>query len=202
MREILLATRSEGKLRELRPLFAHAGLAVVDLRHAGIVASPVEDSLEVHATFEENAVAKARYFHQLSGRPTAADDSGLVVPALGGRPGILSKRWSGRTDLSGQALDDENNRLLILALQNAQDRRAYYVCAAAYVDDGRELVCRGETHGHIAEAARGHGGFGYDPYFFSEDLGRAFGEVSTEEKARVSHRARAFEALIERLVPA
>jgi XTP/dITP diphosphohydrolase len=202
LREILLATRSEGKLRELRPLFAHAGLAVVDLRHAGIVASPVEDSLEVHATFEENAVAKARYFHQLSGRPTAADDSGLVVPALGGRPGVLSKRWSGRTDLSGQALDDENNRLLILALQNAQDRRAYYVCAAAYVDDGRELVCRGETHGHIAEAARGHGGFGYDPYFFSEDLGQAFGEVSTEEKARVSHRARAFEALIERLVPA
>jgi XTP/dITP diphosphohydrolase len=202
LREILLATRSEGKLRELRPLFAHAGLAVVDLRHAGIVASPVEDLLEVHATFEENAVAKARYFHQLSGRPTAADDSGLVVPALGGRPGILSKRWSGRTDLSGQALDDENNRLLILALQNAQDRRAYYVCAAAYVDDGRELVCRGETHGHIAEAARGHGGFGYDPYFFSEDLGQAFGEVSTEEKARVSHRARAFEALIERLVPA
>lgn len=199
LREILLATRSEGKLRELRPLFARAGLAVVDLRDAGIVETPVEDSLEVHATFEENAVAKARYFHQLSGRPTAADDSGLVVPALGGRPGVLSKRWSGRTDLSGQSLDDENNRLLILGLQNAQDRRAFYVCAAAYVDDGRELVCRGETHGHVAEAARGCGGFGYDPYFFSDELGRTFGEVSTEEKARVSHRARAFEALVERL---
>jgi XTP/dITP diphosphohydrolase len=202
LREILLATRSEGKLRELRPLFARAGLAVVDLRDAGIVETPVEDTLEVHATFEENAVAKARYFHQLSGRPTAADDSGLVVPALGGRPGVLSKRWSGRTDLSGQSLDDENNRLLILGLQNAQDRRAFYVCAAAYVDDGRELVCRGETHGHVAEAARGCGGFGYDPYFFSDELGRTFGEVSTEEKARVSHRARAFEALVERLAPA
>jgi len=199
LREILLATRSEGKLRELRPLFARAGLAVVDLRDAGIAETPVEDTLEVHATFEENAVAKARYFHQLSGRPTAADDSGLVVPALGGRPGVLSKRWSGRTDLSGQSLDDENNRLLILGLQNAQDRRAFYVCAAAYVDDGRELVCRGETHGHVAEAARGCGGFGYDPYFFSDELGRTFGEVSTEEKARVSHRARAFEALVERL---
>jgi XTP/dITP diphosphohydrolase len=199
LREILLATRSEGKLRELRPLFAHAGLAVVDLRDVGIVESPVEDSLEVHPTFEENAVAKARYFHQLSGRPTAADDSGLVVPALGGRPGVLSKRWSGRTDLTGQSLDDENNRLLILGLQNAQDRRAFYVCAAAYVDDDRELVCRGETHGQIAEVARGHGGFGYDPYFVSEELGQTFGEVSTEEKARVSHRARAFEALVERL---
>ena len=202
MREILLATRSEGKLRELRPLFAHAGLAVVDLRDVGIVESPVEDSLEVHPTFEENAVAKARYFHQLSGRPTAADDSGLVVPALGGRPGVLSKRWSGRTDLTGQSLDDENNRLLILGLQNAQDRRAFYVCAAAYVDDDRELVCRGETHGQIAEVARGHGGFGYDPYFVSEELGQTFGEVSAEEKARVSHRARAFEALVERLMRA
>jgi XTP/dITP diphosphohydrolase len=202
LREILLATRSEGKLRELRPLFAHAGLAVVDLRDVGIVESPVEDSLEVHPTFEENAVAKARYFHQLSGRPTAADDSGLVVPALGGRPGVLSKRWSGRTDLTGQSLDDENNRLLILGLQNAQDRRAFYVCAAAYVDDDRELVCRGETHGQIAEVARGHGGFGYDPYFISEELGQTFGEVSTEEKARVSHRARAFEALVERLMRA
>jgi XTP/dITP diphosphohydrolase len=202
LREILLATRSEGKLRELRPLFAHAGLAVVDLRDVGIVESPVEDSLEVHPTFEENAVAKARYFHQLSGRPTAADDSGLVVPALGGRPGVLSKRWSGRTDLTGQSLDDENNRLLILGLQNAQDRRAFYVCAAAYVDDDRELVCRGETHGQIAEVARGHGGFGYDPYFVSEELGQTFGEVSAEEKARVSHRARAFEALVERLMRA
>jgi XTP/dITP diphosphohydrolase len=199
LREILLATRSEGKLRELRPWFVHAGIAVVDLLDAGITESPFEDSLEVHSTFEENAVAKARYFHELSGRPTVADDSGLVVPALEGRPGVSSKRWSGRTDLSGQSLDDENNRLLLLSLQDAQDRRAFYVCAAAYIDDDRELVCRGETHGRIVEAARGHGGFGYDPYFFSEELGRTFGEVSTEEKARVSHRARAFAALVERL---
>jgi XTP/dITP diphosphohydrolase len=199
LREILLATRSERKLRELRPWFVHAGIAVVDLLDAGITESPFEDSLEVHSTFEENAVAKARYFHELSGRPTVADDSGLVVPALEGRPGVSSKRWSGRTDLSGQSLDDENNRLLLLSLQNAQERQAFYVCAAAYVGDDRELVCRGETHGRIVEAGRGHGGFGYDPYFFSEELGRTFGEVSTEEKARVSHRARAFAALVERL---
>jgi XTP/dITP diphosphohydrolase len=199
LREILLATRSEGKLRELRPLFAAHAIAVIDLRDAGIDESPREDTLEAHATFEENALAKARHFHAVSGRPTVADDSGLVVPALDGGPGVLSKRWSGRVDLTGQALDDENNRLLLRRLQNAHDRRARYVCAAAHVDDEGELVCRGEVDGWIVEAARGDGGFGYDPFFLSTELGRTFGEVSGAEKARVSHRARAFGALLERL---
>lgn len=194
-----MATRSEGKLRELRSLLASHAIAVVDLRDAGIAESPLEDLLEAHGTFEENALAKARYFHAVSGRPTVADDSGLVVAALDGRPGVLSKRWSGRADLSGQALDDENNRLLVRSLQNAHDRRASYVCAAAYVDDERELVCRGEVRGRILEAPRGEGGFGYDPYFFSTELGRTFGEVSGAEKARVSHRGRAFRALVERV---
>jgi XTP/dITP diphosphohydrolase len=199
LREIVLATRSEGKLRELRSLFATYEIAAVDLRDAGIPESPLEESLETHATFEENALAKARHFHRVSGRPTVADDSGLVVAALDGRPGVLSKRWSGRTNLSGQTLDDENNRLLVRSLENAQDRRASYVCAAAFVDDEREFVCRGEVHGRILEAPRGNGGFGYDPYFFSTELGRTFAEVSGAEKARVSHRGRAFRALVERL---
>jgi len=135
LRRILLATRSEGKLRELRPLFAAHGFAAFDLRDTGIAASAIEDELEAFPTFEENALAKARYFHGASGWSTVADDSGLVVPSLGGKPGVLSKRWSGRSDLTGQALDDENNRLLLHELENAHDRRAYYVCAAAYVDD-------------------------------------------------------------------
>ena len=199
MRPLLLATRSEGKLRELRPLFAAHSLDVVDLRDIGLAESAIEETLETHATFEDNALAKARYFHSVSGLPTVADDSGLVVPALGGRPGVLSKRWSGRTDLAGQALDDENNRLLLRSLENAHDRFASYVCAAAYVGSDREIVCRGDVHGAILEVARGDGGFGYDPYFFSTELGRAFGEVSADEKARVSHRVRAFAALIQRL---
>jgi XTP/dITP diphosphohydrolase len=199
LREILLATRSDGKLRELRALFAAHALAVVDLRDVGIAESPIEDTLESHATFEANALAKARHFHAVSGRPTVADDSGLVVASLGGRPGVLSKRWSGRTDLTGQALDDENNRLLIRHLENAHDRDAFYVCAAAYVDDARELVARGEVQGRILDGPRGDGGFGYDPYFLSTELGGTFGEVATAEKARVSHRARAVGALIERL---
>jgi XTP/dITP diphosphohydrolase len=193
---IVLATRSAGKLRELKPLFAARGLHVVDLDEAGVEDGPEEDALEAYSTFEENALAKARYFHRLTGRPTAADDSGIAVSALDGRPGVLSKRWSARPDLSGQRLDDENNRLLLASLAGAGDRSAHYVCAAAYVDGEHELVCRGEVHGHVTESAMGNGGFGYDPYFFSDELGRTFGEASAAEKAGVSHRARAFRALL------
>ena len=196
---MLLATRSTGKIRELRPLLLARGIGVISLDDAGIAESDAEDALEVYATFEENALAKARYFARMSGRPTLADDSGLAVDALGGRPGVMSKRWSGRIDLTGQALDDENNRLLLETLQTKPDRRAHYVCAAAYADTSRELVCRGEVQGRILETASGSGGFGYDPYFFADELGKSFGEASRDEKATVSHRARAFAALIDRL---
>ena len=200
MRPLLLATRSGGKLRELRPLFAAHDIAVVDLRDAGIDESSEEDALEVYATFEENALAKAKYFHERSGMATVADDSGLVVRALGGRPGVHSKRWSGRSDLSGQVLDDENNRLLLERLSGVADRNASYVCAAAYVDGLRSMVRRGEVAGSIVDRPVGDGGFGYDPYFFSSELGRTFGEASVGEKERVSHRGRAFRALISALV--
>jgi XTP/dITP diphosphohydrolase len=96
-------------------------------------------------------------------------------------------------------LDDENNRLLLEALREQPDRRAHYVCAAAYADGERELVCRGEVHGRILEVARGSGGFGYDPFFFADELGKSFGEATREEKAAVSHRARAFAALVDRI---
>jgi XTP/dITP diphosphohydrolase len=197
--DVLIATRSAGKLRELRPLLLEYGFDPVSLADAGIAESDVEDTLEVYATFEENALAKARYFARLTGRPTFADDSGLAVDALGGRPGVKSKRWSGRVDLSGQALDDENNRLLVEALRERADRRAHYVCAAAYVDATRELVSRGEVHGRILDVPSGSGGFGYDPYFFSDELAKSFGDASREEKATVSHRARAFGALLDQL---
>jgi len=182
-------------------MFAGRGLDVVDLSQAGIAESEQEDDLESFATFEENAVAKARYFHARSGLPTVADDSGLVVPALGGQPGVLSKRWSGRTDLAGQALDDENNRLLLERIRESRDRRAFYVCAVAYVDGGREIVRRGEVHGRIVDDARGDGGFGYDPYFLADELEATFGEASMADKARVSHRGRAFAALLADLEP-
>lgn len=196
---VLLATRSEGKLRELRPMFAAAGLAVQDLRQAGLGVSPEEDAVEAFDTFEANALAKARYFHALTGRPTVADDSGLEVEALQWAPGVYSKRWSGRRELEGQALDDANNAKLLAALQGVAEPRARYVCVAAFCDGTRDVVARGETDGVIVREARGVEGFGYDPYFLSDELGATFGESSREAKERVSHRGRAFRSLLERL---
>ncbi|MEJ7813079.1 MAG: non-canonical purine NTP pyrophosphatase [Gemmatimonadaceae bacterium] len=193
----LLATRSEGKLRELRPLFARAGLEVLDLRSAGIVESAAEDGLEEFNTFEANALAKARYFFALTGWETVADDSGLEVRALRGAPGTRSKRWSGRADLSGRALDDMNNFKLLHALERESDRRARFVCAAAYVGRGGERVSRGETAGEILRQGRGVGGFGYDALFASAELGLTFGEADLLAKERVSHRGVAFQSLFE-----
>jgi XTP/dITP diphosphohydrolase len=197
--QILIATRSAGKVRELRPLLESAGYSVVSLDDAGLDEEPIEDGLERFDSFEENARAKARHFRARSGLPVMADDSGLEVFALGGRPGVLSKRWSGRRDVSGDELDEANNRHLIAQLEGVSDRRARYVCVAAFSDGAREIACRGVVEGEILAAPRGCGGFGYDPYFLSTELGRTFGDASREEKERVSHRARAFRALLSEL---
>lgn len=210
---VVLATRSAGKLKELVPMMAEVGVHVVTLADLGLAESPEEDALEAFDTFEENALAKARYFARLTGAVVLADDSGLAVDALGGRPGVHSKRWSGRNDLEGAALDAANNAFLQEALRMAQrdahtdgerreslSRRARYVCAAACVwSDGTawcEAVARGETMGALLTTGRGGDGFGYDPYFLSDDLGATFAEVGRDAKARVSHRGRAFEALL------
>ena len=197
---LLLATRSDGKLREIQPIFRAAGLTLVSLDDLEIEESDEEADLEPYSTFEENALSKARYFYEVSGGiPTVADDSGLEVSALGGQPGVRSKRWSGRDDLKGVALDEANNRALIASLDGVADLTARYVCVAAYVAVGRELTARGETLGSIVRSARGSGGFGYDPYFLSTDLGRTFGESTPAEKEGVSHRGRAFRDLLARI---
>ncbi len=199
-RRLLLATRSAGKLRELAPLLAAAGFEAQTLDEAGIPEqADAEAEIEAFDTFEENALAKARYFFARSGVPTLADDSGLLVDTLGGRPGVHSKRWSARPDLSGQALDDANNACLLAALAHSADRRAHYVSVCAFVDAAREEVVRGEVHGMIATEPSGRGGFGYDPYFVSEELGVSLAEATLEDRARVSHRARAVRALLTRL---
>jgi XTP/dITP diphosphohydrolase len=199
---IVVATRSAGKLRELIPLLSPLGSTLVTLDSAGIPVDPAEDAIEAYETFEENALAKARWFHARTGRPCVADDSGLAVDALGGRPGVHSKRWSGRDDLHGAALDAANNALLLQSLATAESeggagRGARFVCVGAYVDGEREVTRRGETIGSILEAPRGSDGFGYDPYFWSPELRATFAEASTEAKALVSHRGRAMRALCE-----
>jgi XTP/dITP diphosphohydrolase len=196
---LVLATRSRDKVRELRELFSSIGRPLLTLEDLGIAATSDEELLESADTFEGNALAKGRHFARRTGRPVIADDSGLEVKVLGGRPGVFSKRWSGRSVLSGKALDDANNALLIAELAGVRDRRARYVCAAALCDANGDVVFRGTTGGVILEEPRGGNGFGYDPYFFSAELGKTFGEASLEEKQRVSHRARAFRALLDAL---
>jgi XTP/dITP diphosphohydrolase len=188
-----------GKLRELQGILDEAGLTGVTLADAGIAESPEEDAIECHDTFEANALAKSRYFHRVSGMPTMADDSGLCVSALGGAPGVWSKRFSGRADISGQELDDANNAKLLSELRDRSDRTASYTCAAAYVNGEAEIVKLGETAGYIVDSPSGEHGFGYDPYFFSDELGKTFGDATTTEKQAVSHRGRAFSALVDAL---
>lgn len=193
---LVVATRNPGKLSELVPMIAGAGFTPLSLDAAGIVYRPEEESVEVFATFEENALAKARYY---AGRveeagevwPVLADDSGLVVNALGGQPGVHSKRWGGDASLTGAALDADNNARLVAALAGASDRHAKFVCVAAIAWPGGALTARGETAGMMLEAPRGEHGFGYDPLFLSDDLGVTLAEATVEEKSSVSHRARA-----------
>jgi XTP/dITP diphosphohydrolase len=195
---VVLATRSAGKLAELTPLVVAAGLEAVTLGALGIAEDPAEEEVEAFATFEENARAKARWFARRVGRrdvAVVAEDSGLEVAALGGTPGVRSKRWTGSA-LRGSALDAANNAALVRALSGEADRRARYVCVAVCVHGDAEWSARGETAGRILEAPRGSGGFGYDPYFLSDDLGVTFAEATREEKARVSHRGRAVRALL------
>jgi XTP/dITP diphosphohydrolase len=199
--QLLLATRSSGKLRELRALFAGTRFQVVDLRDVGIAETAAENIVEQFETFEENALAKARYFWDLTRLPTIADDSGLCVDALGGAPGVRSKRWSDRPDLAGQALDDANNAKLVSAVRQLPEirRSARYVCVAAFTDGKRVITSRGESEGRIIVDPSGAGGFGYDPYFYSSDLGMTFAEATLEAKEEVSHRGRAFRALLSAL---
>lgn len=200
---VVLATRNAGKLRELLPLLHAHGFAAQTLEAVGLAETGAEAALEAFDTFEANALAKARYFAARTGAIVLADDSGLAVDALDGRPGVHSKRWSGRSDLSGAALDAANNAFLQVALAEAarfgrEERTAQYVCAAAAVGPMGELVVRGETSGVLLTTPQGAGGFGYDPYFLSDDLGCTFAEVASTAKADVSHRGRAFRQLLRR----
>ena len=194
----VLASRNAGKLRELRSLFAAHGVQVMDLREAGIAEDAVAESgIEAFDTFEANALAKARYFSaRLPGRIVVADDSGLEVEALRGAPGVRSKRWSEATHKDGLTLEAENNRLLVSAMSGQHNRNARFVCAAAWCDGALELVARGVVAGAIIDEPLGNHGFGYDAHVFVGELGRTMAEASLVEKGTVSHRGRAFTALL------
>ncbi len=204
--KILLASRSEGKLAEMREIFRVLGVPVTDLRALGIQEAPEEEHLEEFQIFEENALAKARYFFKrCGGIPTIGDDSGLAIDALNGAPGVYTKRWSGRTDISGRELDRVNNEKLVREMrrleaeQGSDSRRAQYVSAAAFVDGAYEIVRRGEVVGDVLDQPRGSMGFGYDAYFHAPELGGTFAESNLADTARRSHRGKAMTALVTAL---
>jgi XTP/dITP diphosphohydrolase len=194
---LLVATRSVGKLAEFRELLAAPGLDVVGPEECGIAPDPAEEALEAFDTFEANARAKAAWFAVQSGIPAIADDSGLEVDALGGAPGVWSKRFAG-CDGPDHEVTAANNAELLRRLDGVPDssRGAGYRCVLVLRwPGGREHVAHGTTRGRILTGARGNGGFGYDPLFWSQELGMTFAEAPASEKHRVSHRGRAVEIL-------
>ncbi len=190
-------------MREIREILAHIpDLELLSLDDAGVEYDPAEEELEPFDTFEENAVSKAVYFRAKTGLPTAADDSGLEVDALDGKPGVRTKRFAPGDDLEGEARDQANNAYLLEFLEGipVEDRGARYVCVAALAHSGdRVEVFRGEAPGRVLQSPRGRAGFGYDPVIEDQRSGKSFAELSAEEKNDRSHRGKAFGALGESL---
>lgn len=201
----IIATRSRGKLAELVPMLAARGIHGIGLDDAGVAATPDEDGIEVFDTFSANAIAKASWFAARTGLPCVADDSGLCIDALDGAPGVRSRRFAadrGHEPMVGSDEDTANNDAMLDACWDsgrAPPWRAWYSCAAAYCDGRRTVVAVGRTEGAIMPEHDGNGGFGYDPFFVSTDLGMSFARATREAKAVVSHRSRALAALLERL---
>ena len=192
MDKLVLASGNAGKLKELSSLLAPLGIEVLPQS-----AFHVSEAEEPHPSFVENAIAKARHAARATGLPALADDSGLCVDALGGAPGVLSARFAGEPKS-----DARNNALLLERLAGEPNRRARFYCALALVrhaDDPQPLIACGEWHGEILEAARGQGGFGYDPLFLVPDLDQTAAEIDRELKNVLSHRGKAMRQLLDRL---
>ena len=196
--KLLAATRSAGKQREFRRILEPAGIEVVFPDDVGAHEEQREELLEVGDTFEANARHKAEHFARRTGLPTVADDSGLEVFSLGGAPGVRSRRWAGAFG-STDEVDAANNALLLRRLGGAPEarRRARYRCALVLIrtPGAAPEVFEGTCGGRILERPAGSGGFGYDPLFWSDELGKSFGDATADEKDRVSHRGRALRAL-------
>ncbi len=197
--KLLVATRSTGKKGEIRNLLGHLPYEIVFPDEVGIYESPTELNLETADTFEGNALKKADYFQKKSRMPTVAEDSGIEVFTLGGAPGVHSRRFALASP--GVKEDEANNRELLRRLAGATPNRrtARYRCVAVFIKQLGAIpqVFEGSCNGRIGTEPHGAGGFGYDPLFFSDDLQKTFGEATQEEKDAVSHRGRAFQALIE-----
>lgn len=192
---IVLASGNAGKLREIRAALTAAQAADLHLPCAAELGASAAD--ELHGTFFENALAKARVVAAYTGLAALSDDSGLVVSALCGKPGVHSARYAG-----ANANDDTNNKKLLDAMCDVADRRAFYYAAMVYVaaaDDPVPVFAEGFWRGEIITEPRGNGGFGYDPLFFDPTVGKTGAQMTAEEKNRVSHRGLALRRLLRLL---
>lgn len=192
--KIVLASNNAGKVKELQSMLAPLGIELLSQKDFAL-ASIEETGL----SFVENAILKARYVAKETGLPAIADDSGLCVDALGGAPGIYSARFSG-----AKATDELNNQKLLSELIDVADseRSAHFRCALALVRNARDsipIICEGVWHGRILHAITGSQGFGYDPLFYVDELGKASAELNSEIKNKHSHRAKALQLLIQQL---
>ncbi|RQO66722.1 non-canonical purine NTP pyrophosphatase, RdgB/HAM1 family [Aquitalea sp. FJL05] len=190
--KLVLASNNAGKLKEFSALLAPLGVTVIPQGQLNVPECP-----EPHYTFLENALEKARHASHVTGLPALADDSGICVEALGGKPGVLSARYAGEPKS-----DERNNAKLIEKLQGKANRRAWYYCVLVLVrhaDDPQPLVADGMWYGEVQDTAAGEGGFGYDPYFYLPEFGCTVAQLAAEDKNRVSHRGKAMQALLSRL---
>ncbi|WP_137009259.1 RdgB/HAM1 family non-canonical purine NTP pyrophosphatase [Aquitalea aquatilis] len=190
--KLVLASNNAGKLKEFSALLAPLGVMVIPQGQLNVPECP-----EPHYTFLENALEKARHASHVTGLPALADDSGICVEALGGKPGVLSARYAGEPKS-----DERNNAKLIEKLQGKANRRAWYYCVLVLVrhaDDPQPLVADGMWYGEVQDTAAGEGGFGYDPYFYLPEFRCTVAQLAAEDKNRVSHRGKAMQALLSRL---
>ncbi|MCU7494289.1 MAG: RdgB/HAM1 family non-canonical purine NTP pyrophosphatase [Ignavibacteria bacterium] len=185
--EIIFATGNKGKLREVKAIYHEAGLNIKSLKELTGVPEIIEDGL----TFEENARIKAVTIYDLFRIPVIADDSGLAVEQLQGRPGVYSARYAGEN-----ATDEDNNRKLLTELSLLPEPHpAKFVCCAVFYDGERCLKAFGEIPGRIIKSPKGKHGFGYDPLFMPQGFARTMAEMDIDEKNKISHRAKAFNLL-------
>ncbi len=189
--KIIAATKNKGKIREIQAIFAPLGFTVISQAEAGIDIE-VEETGE---TFLENSFLKARAVHTASGEAVIADDSGLMVDALDGAPGVYSARYAGEN-----ATDHERMTKLLAEMKDKENRRAAFTSAVVMIlADGREFSAEGKVFGKICTEMHGENGFGYDPIFFADELGKTFGEANDQEKNKISHRGRALTALYKKV---
>ena len=192
--ELVLASNNKGKIAELTDLLAPLGLQPVAQGELG-----VSEAEEPAVTFVENAIIKARHAARVTGLPALADDSGLTVDALDGRPGVRSARFAGE-----EATDNDNVEALLAALKDTPEaeRSAQFHCVLVYLrhaDDPTPIICHGRWPGRILAEPRGQGGFGYDPVFLVPEHGCSAAELTREQKGRISHRGRALASLLDQL---